>query len=116
MPPDTVFPLPSSSKNTASPVVNTVTVPYPNNSAEESASGPFAKISSRESHASLMGPAGFDPTYYPESERFRARETYSNANPAPVATRRMYIPNTRWTWVFAIVTLVQTVVTLALEW
>ncbi|KAJ5403591.1 hypothetical protein N7509_003462 [Penicillium cosmopolitanum] len=115
VPPDTVFLPPLSFKTTTSPVVNTVIVPYPNNSAEESASGPFAKISSRESHASLMGPAGFDPTYYPESERFRARETYSNANPAPVAPKRFYIPNTRWTWVFAIVTLVQTLVTLALE-
>lgn len=63
-----------------------------------------------------MGPAGFDPTDYPESERFRTRENYSNAHPAPVAPRKFYIPNTRWTWVFAIVTLVQTVVTLALEW
>lgn len=97
-------------------MVNTVIVPFNNNSADASATGPFAKISSRESHASLMGPAGFDPTYYPESERFRARETYTNANPPPVASKKMYIPNTQWTWAFAIVTLVQTVVTLALEW
>jgi hypothetical protein len=28
----------------------------------------------------------------------------------------MYIPNSTWTWSFAIVTLIQTLVTLGLEW
>jgi hypothetical protein len=95
-------------------VVNTVIVPYPNQTADASA-GPFAKIDSRES-VSLMGPAGFDPTYHPEEGRYRPRETFPKVNaPPPPATSKMYIPNTQWTWAFAIITLVQTVVTLALE-
>ncbi|KAJ6129908.1 hypothetical protein N7512_002688 [Penicillium capsulatum] len=50
-----------------------------------------------------MGPGGF-----------RAREGYVPDAPN-TSPRKCYIPNTQWTWSFAIVTLVQTIVTLALE-
>lgn len=89
---------------------------FPKHSADPSVSGPFAKIPSHESHISLMGPAGFDSTYRGAPGGFRAREGYPTATPAPDSTRKLYIPNTQWTWAFAIVTLVQTIVTLALEW
>lgn len=57
-----------------------------------------------------------------QSLGFRGREGYMNViedyPPAPAASSRpskFYLPNTTWTWSFAIVTFTQTLVTLALE-
>ncbi|KAJ5543489.1 hypothetical protein N7535_005913, partial [Penicillium sp. DV-2018c] len=74
---------------------------------------PLGKIPSHGSRASLLG-GSFDPAFRRRTGGFRAREGYSNVAPA-AHTSRMYVPNTHWTWSFAIVTLVQTVVTLGLE-
>lgn len=58
-----------------------------------------------------------------QSLGFRGREGYMNViedyPPAPAASQqrpsKFYLPNTTWTWSFAIVTFTQTLVTLALE-
>lgn len=95
-------------------MVDIVTVSFPQHSADpSSASGHFAKIPSHGSRASLLG-GSFDPTFRQNPVGFRAREGYMNVPPV-ARKRKMYIPNTQWTWSFAIVTFVQTVVTLALE-
>lgn len=90
---------------------------FPKNSADpSSASGHhFSKIPSVGSRASFFGGGSFDPSFRPDPRGFRAREGYANIAP-PKAPSRMYIPNTTWTWAFTIVTLVQTLVTLGLEW
>jgi hypothetical protein len=74
---------------------------------------PLGKIPSHGSRASLLG-GSFDPAFRRATGGFRAREGYANAPPV-THTPRMYLPNTTWTWSFAIVTLIQTLVTLALE-
>lgn len=95
-------------------MVNTVTVSLPKHSADpSSASEHFGKIQSHGSRASLLGGGSFDPPYRHAPGGFRAREGYTNVASAP--TRKIYIPNSQWTWSFATVTFVQTLVTLALE-
>ncbi|KAJ5084818.1 hypothetical protein NUU61_009397 [Penicillium alfredii] len=94
--------------------VVTVTVSYPTHSATpSSATEHFGKIPSHGSRASLLG-ASFDPSFRRGPEGFRAREGYPIATPNQ-PKRKIYIPNTQWTWAFAIITLVQTVITLGLE-
>lgn len=74
---------------------------------------PLGKIPSHGSRASLLG-GSFDPAFRRGQGGFRAREGYSNVTPV-THSPRMYLPNTYWTWSFAIVTFVQTIVTLSLE-
>lgn len=94
-------------------MVSTASVSFPKHSADpSSASEHFSKIYSHGSRASLLG-GSFDPAFR-EGPGFRAREGYTDAA-ANATPRKLYIPNTQWTWVFAIITLVQTVVTLGLE-
>jgi hypothetical protein len=97
-------------------VVNTVSVSLAvqHRADPSSASEHFGKIHSHGSRASLLGGALFDPSFRP-TPGFRGREGYVNVTPKQ-KSRIMYIPNTQWTWSFAIVTLVQTLVTLSLEW
>lgn len=45
---------------------------------------------------------------------FRAREGYQNVSPNDPPSR-MYVPNSRWTWTFVVVSTVQAILTLALE-
>ncbi|KAJ5170197.1 uncharacterized protein N7500_002980, partial [Penicillium coprophilum] len=93
---------------------HTVTVSFPQHSADlSSTTEPLGKIPSHGSRASLLG-GSFDPAFRRPGGGFRAREGYANVTPA-THTPRMYLPNTHWTWSFAIVTLVQTIVTLGLE-
>lgn len=80
-----------------------------------SASEHLGKIHAHGLRASLLGGTSFDPSFRPISGGFRGREGYTNVTPKK-KTHMMYMPNTLWTWSFAIVTLVQTVVTLGLEW
>lgn len=75
---------------------------------------PLSKVYSQTSRTSLLG-ASFDPSFRRDIEGFRAREGYVTPTPKP-ARRKMYIPNSLWTWSFSIVTLIQTIITLALEW
>lgn len=93
---------------------NTVTVSFVQHTpGPSSASEHFGKIHSHGSRASLLG-GSFDPSFrHPAG--FRAREGYTNVAPA-AAPSRVYWPNTQWTWSFAIITFVQTLVTLGLEW
>lgn len=95
-------------------MVNTVSVSFAaqHRADPSSASEHFGKILSHGSRASLLGGASFDPAFRPG---FRGREGYTNVTPKK-KTPRMYMPNTHWTWSFAIVTLVQALVTLGLEW
>lgn len=74
---------------------------------------PPGKIASRGPRSSLLG-GSFDPAFRRATGGFRAREGYANLTP-PARSPRMYLPNTTWTWSFAIVTLIQTIVTLGLE-
>ncbi|KAJ5821498.1 uncharacterized protein N7525_010782, partial [Penicillium rubens] len=93
---------------------HTVTVSFPTHPADlSSTTEPLGKIPSHGSRASLLG-GSFDPAFRRGPGGFRAREGYSNVTPA-THNPRMYLPNTHWTWSFAIITLVQTVVTLGLE-
>lgn len=80
-----------------------------------SASEHLVKIHAHGLRASLLGGTSFDPSFRPISGGFRGREGYTNVTPKK-KTHMMYMPNTQWTWSFAIITLVQTVVTLGLEW
>ncbi|KAJ5788656.1 hypothetical protein N7457_003646, partial [Penicillium paradoxum] len=93
---------------------HTVTVSFPHQPVDPSSiTEPLGKIPSHGSRASLLG-GSFDPAFRRGPGGFRAREGYSNVAP-PGHTSRMYLPNTHWTWSFAIITLVQTIVTLGLE-
>lgn len=74
----------------------------------------FVKIYAHNSRTSLFG-GSFDPSFRRGPGGFRSREGYTNVTPKP-PKRKMYIPNSMWTWSFAIVTFIQTVITLALEW
>lgn len=88
---------------------------FPHHSADlSSTTEPLGKIPSHGSRASLLG-GSFDPAFRRGPGGFRAREGYSNVTAPTNTTRMCYLPNTHWTWSFAIVTLVQTVVTLSLE-
>lgn len=89
--------------------------PYTDTPADfASVAEPLSKVYSQSSRASLLG-TSFDPSFRRDVEGFRAREGYVAPTPKP-ARRKMYIPNSMWTWSFSIVTLVQTIITLALEW
>ncbi|EKV11270.1 UPF0658 Golgi apparatus membrane protein C23H3.04 [Penicillium digitatum] len=93
----------------------TVTVSFPHISADfSSTSEPIGKILSHGSRASLLG-GSFDPAFRRGQGGFRAREGYTNVTPTNHNARKCYLPNSLWTWSFAIVALVQTIVTLALE-
>ncbi|KAJ5893372.1 hypothetical protein N7495_005063, partial [Penicillium taxi] len=95
-------------------VYTAIVYPIHHSAAVSSATEPLSKIPSHESRASLLG-GSFDPSFRPEPTGFRPREGYANPSARPITTRRIYLPNTQWTWAFAIVTFVQTVVTLGLE-
>ena len=69
---------------------------------------------SQNSRASLLG-ASYDPSFRHDTAGFREREGYVDA-PQRTKRRRIYVPNSLWTWSFVIVTLIQTIITLALEW
>lgn len=75
---------------------------------------PMSKVFSETSRASLLG-ASYDPSFR-ETGGFREREGYVTPAPRQPARRKMFVPNSLWTWSFSIVTLVQTIITLALEW
>ncbi|KAJ6080353.1 hypothetical protein N7467_010106 [Penicillium canescens] len=91
---------------------HTVTVPFSHHVDPSSVTEPLGKIPSHGSRASLLG-GSFDPAFR-RGGGFRAREGYANVAPAS-KPGGMYMPNTHWTWSFAIVTLIQTLVTLGLE-
>ncbi|KAJ5921753.1 hypothetical protein N7454_009227, partial [Penicillium verhagenii] len=95
--------------------VNAATVSSQDHSADPSGASDFGKVLSRESRASLLDATSYDPSYR-SGAGFRAREGYTNVTQTAVPRNSwMYIPNTTWTWCFAIVTFIQTLVTLALE-
>lgn len=94
---------------------HTVAVSFPNHIADlSSTTEPLGKIPSHGSRASLLG-GSFDPAFRRGPGGFRAREGYTNVTPATKNARMCYLPNTHWTWSFAVVALVQTIVTLSLE-
>ena len=73
---------------------------------------------SHESRASLLGEAAIAIPSRDFSPDFRGESGYSNG---PLSSqipdrRRLYLPNSRWTWAFILTTFVQTIITLALEW
>ncbi|KAJ5807781.1 hypothetical protein N7474_009050, partial [Penicillium riverlandense] len=97
-------------------VVNTNTVSLPPSHRvvpPTVSAGHFAKIPSHGSHASLWE-GSFDPSFRQDTDVFIAREGHTTVQPKST-TRKCYLPNTQWTWSFAIVTLIQTLVTLGLQ-
>lgn len=96
-------------------MVTTVTVSFVQHSAAPSAASEhFGKVQTHETDSALLlGGAPLDPSFRPG---FRGREGYTGgAAAATPRSKKMYIPNTTWTWSFAIVTFCQTLVVLALE-
>lgn len=82
--------------------------------SSSSAQGQLSKIYSHESRTSLLGGSS-GPPLRQSVAGFRTREGYVSVPPSNSRHKMLYIPNTRWTWSFILATLVQTIVTLALE-
>jgi hypothetical protein len=99
-------------------------------SQPQSAADPFAKITHHEARTSLLGGQPLDGDYAPYSNQYaprqptftappggyHEREGFPTALPPPVRRApRMYIPNTKWTWSFTAIAVVQAIVALSLE-
>jgi hypothetical protein len=96
----------------------------------QTAADPFAKITHHEARTSLLGGQPLDGDYSPYNNQYaarqppftappggyHAREGFPTTLPPPVRRApRMYIPNTKWTWSFTVIAVVQAVVALSLE-
>lgn len=96
------------------------------------AADPFAKIIHHEARTSLLGGQPLDGNYapytntsYPPAHQptftvppggYHEREGFPTTLPPPVRRApRMYVPNTKWTWSFMIIAILQAVVALCLE-
>lgn len=93
------------------------------------AADPFAKITHHEARTSLLGGQPLDGDYSPYNNNYahqptftappggyHEREGFPTTLPPPVRRApRMYVPNTKWTWAFMIIAIVQAVVALTLE-
>lgn len=95
------------------------------------AADPLAKIIHHEARTSLLGGQPLDsdyapytgntnsarqPTFTAPSGGYHEREGFPTTLPPPVRRApRMYIPNTKWTWAFMLIAIVQAVVALTLE-
>lgn len=101
------------------------------------AADPFAKITHHEARTSLLGgqpldsdyapyannntapssyPSARQPTYAVPPGGYHEREGFPTTLPPPVRRApRMYIPNSKWTWAFMAIAIVQAIVALALE-
>lgn len=99
-------------------------------SQPHTAADPFAKITHHEARTSLLGGQPLDGDYSPYNNQYAARqptftappggyherEGFPTTLPPPVRRApRMYIPNTKWTWTFTVIAVVQAVVALSLE-
>ncbi len=95
------------------------------------AAAPFAKITHHEARTSLLGGQPLDsdyapyphananarqPTFTAQAGGYHEREGFPTTLPPPVRRPpRMYIPNTKWTWAFMAIAILQAVVALTLE-
>ena len=95
-----------------------------------SAADPFAKIPRHEARTSLLGGQPLDGDFTPYTNNYPARQPTFTAPPGGYHQRegfpttlpppvrrppRMYVPNTKWTWAFMLIAILQAVVALTLE-
>jgi hypothetical protein len=71
-------------------------------------------IASHKKKLSLLGGSS-DPSYQPLQGGYHQREGYAVNRDYDESRNRMYMPNSRWTWAFSIIALVQACIVLAFE-
>lgn len=104
---------------------------YHNSLSRQLAADNSAKISHHEARTSLLGGQPLDRNYLPPNYAYppysspaidaqpggyHERQGFPTQLPPPVRrSRRMYIPNTKWTWSYLIAACLQAIIALALE-